>query len=505
MQSIVERYANKIRGVISCYDRVVITGTIPGACYARGMTQILFEHNIRIFDYTKYVEPLRDEIRINADKLAEKNGLKIEFIRKNNFRKEARIKEVLNERGHDPGLVHIFSAMEPCNSYKPWHDKSSHKTYLRSTSGKCLHYYFYLIDENLGLCYIRVPTWCPFRLQIYFNGHNLLANQLKKSGIDFKMLENAFVDINDFDKAQEISDGINVAQIHKTLDDFALQFCPVIKKFPYTYHWSIMQAEYATDIVFKRQKDLQPLYENISRTAIHAVKAENIATFLGRKLHGNYQDEMGNDFSTRIQGTRIKHSMGKVSIKMYDKFSLVLRIETTVNDVSFFKHYRTVEHRDGTSEKKNVSMKKGIYSLAPLREILLRANIRYLEFISAMDDNSAEVKNLNKISKTVVKDNRPYKGINLFSEEDQDVFEALTNGGFNIRGFQNKNLCQALENKTSSQISRIIKKLRIHGIIRKIPRSYRYHLSKLGKAVVILGLKLKEMVVIPGLKIKEMV
>lgn len=505
MQSLVERNANKIRGVISCYDRVLITGTIPGACYAGGMTQILFENNIRIFDYTMYAEPLRDEIRTNAEKLAEKNGLKIEFIRKNNFRKETRIKGILKERGHDPGLVHIFSAMEPCNSYKPWHDKSSHRTYLKPTGGKCIHYYFYLIDENLGLCYIRVPTWCPFRLQIYFNGHNLLANQLEKSGIDFKMIENAFVDIDGFDKAQEISNGISVKQIHKTLDDFALQFCPVIKKFHYTYHWSIMQAEYATDIVFKRQKDLQPLYDNISRTAIHAVKAENIATFLGRKLHGNYQDEMGNDFSTRIQGTRIKHSMGKVSIKMYDKFSLVLRIETTVNDVSFFKHYRTVEHRDGTSEKKNVSMKKGIYSLAPLREILLRANIRYLEFISAMDDNSAEVKNLNKISKRVVKDNRPYKGINLFSEEDQDVFEALANGGFNIRGFQNKDLCQALENKTSSQISRIIKKLRVHGIIRKIPRSYRYHLSNLGKAVVILGLKLKEMVVIPGLKIKGMV
>lgn len=503
MQSIIERYADKIKGVISCYDRVVITGTIPGVCYAKGMTQILFENHIRIFDYTKYVEPLRDEIRNNAKKVAEKNGLEIEFIRKKNFRKEARIKEILEERGHEPGLVHIFSAMEPCNSYRPWHDKNNNKTFLRSTSGKCLHYYFYLIDENLGLCYIRVPTWCPFRLQIYFNGHNMLSNQLKKSGIGFKMLENAFVDIDDFDKAQRISNGISVAQIHKTLDDFAQEFCPVIRKFPHAHHWSIMQAEYATDIVFKRQKDLQPLYENISRTAIHAVKANNIATFLGRKLHGNYQDEMGNDFSTRIQGTRIKHSMGKVAIKMYDKFSLVLRIETTVNDVSFFKHYRTVEHRDGTSEKKNVNMKKGIYSLAPLMGILLIVNMRYLEFISAIDDNSAEVKNLSKISKTVVKDDRPYKGINLFSEEDQRVFEALANGGFNIRGFQNRNLYQALENKTSSQISRIIKKLRVHGLIRKIPRSYRYHLSKLGKAVVILGLKLKEMVVLPELRIKE--
>ncbi len=67
------------------------------------------------------------------------------------------------------------------------------------------------------------------------------------------------------------------------------------------------------------------------------VKPENVATFLGKKLHGNYQDEVGNNFNTRIEGTRIKHAMGPASIKMYDKFGLIFRIETTVNDVSFFK------------------------------------------------------------------------------------------------------------------------------------------------------------------------
>jgi hypothetical protein len=99
-----------------------------------------------------------------------------------------------------------------------------------------------------------------------------------------------------------------------------------------------MQAEYATDIVFKQQQDLQRIYDQLVRVAIHTVKPDNIATFLGKKLHFNYQGEMGNNFNTRIQGTRIKHSMGPVSIKMYDKLGLVLRIETTVNDVSFFKH-----------------------------------------------------------------------------------------------------------------------------------------------------------------------
>ena len=68
---------------------------------------------------------------------------------------------------------------------------------------------------------------------------------------------------------------------------------------------------------------------------------------------------------------------------MYDKHGFILRIETTVNDVSFFKNHRQVEHRDGTTQTKSTSMKKGIYSLPALREVLCAANRRYLEFISA--------------------------------------------------------------------------------------------------------------------------
>jgi hypothetical protein len=260
-----------------------------------------------------------------------------------------------------------------------------------------------------------------------------------------------------------------------------------------------MQVEYATDIVFYEQKYLQTMYDTLTRTAIHTVKPQNITTFLGKKLHGNYQGEMGNNFNTRIQGARIKHSMGSTSIKMYDKFCLILRIETTANDVSFFAHYRKGEHRDGTCETKVAHMKKGIYSLVPLQKILFLSNHRYIEFISTIDDNHVGVNKLNKISKNVMEKNRKYKGFNLFSGEDQQIFLTIARGEFNIRGFQNKYLRNGLRKKTTSQICRIIKRLRTHGLIRKIASSYRYNLTVLGRQVIAIGLKLKELIIIPKL------
>jgi hypothetical protein len=499
MELITERYSNKISGVLSCYDRIVVQGIIPGICFAKGMTGYLYTNNIRIFDYPKFAEPFREQLRENAETIAKKNNLEIEFIRKKNFRKEARIKDIIDKRGRHKGLVHIFSAMEPCQTYKPWHDKKTHKTYLRGDQGKCLHYYFYFIDDDLGLCYVRVPTWCPFRLQVYFNGHHWLASQLKTQNLDYSILDNALTDISSFTEAQNISDSLSVKMIHEKLDAFAQAYCPVFNHFKQRYHWSIMQAEYATDIVFKRQQDLKIIYDQLVRTAIHTVKPDNIATFLGRKLHANYQDEMGNNFNTRIEGTRIKHFMGAVSIKMYDKFGLILRIETTVNDVSFFKHYREVEHRDGTKSKKMAAMKKSIYSLSPLRQMLFSANHRYLGFISTFDDTSTGIKNLNKISKSFVKSKRSYKGFNFFSDDDQLLFESIASGEFTISGFQNKHLREKLKNKNSGQISRILKRLHVHGLIKKVGRTYKYYLTNLGKKVISLGLKLKSFYIAPNL------
>src|SRR6516225_9714997 len=189
MPSLLERYSNLIDGVFSCFDRVVIMGTLAGLNYPDGMSRYLFTHNIRIFDYPKFAEPFRDELRANAERLAQENGFAIEFIRsKGAFRKEDRIHAILAERGEHPGLVHIFSAMEQCGSYEPWHDKRTGKTFLRYKDAKCLHYYFYFVDAQLGLCYLRVPTWAPFRLQFYCNGHNWLANRLKEAGIAFQQL-----------------------------------------------------------------------------------------------------------------------------------------------------------------------------------------------------------------------------------------------------------------------------------------------------------------------------
>lgn len=497
MELLTKRYSEKIIGALSCYDRIVVKGTLPTICYAEGMTRYLTKKNIRMFDYPKFADPFREKIKTTAEQLAAVNELTMEFIKSNKARKEDIVKRHFD--GKKIGLVYILSAMETCQTYKPWHDKVSHKTFLKSDQGKCLHYYFYFNDPDLGFGYMRVPTWCPFQLQVYFNGHNILANQLAIKKIGYSMVDNAFDYIEDFEKAQKISDGFDAGKLLKKLTWLAGLYCPVYKEFDETYHWSIMQQEYSTDIVFKRKEDLKPLYDDLIATAIHTVKPANIATFFAQKLRGNYQGEMGNNYNIRLEGSRIKHSMGPVSIKMYDKFNKILRIETIVNDVSFFKHYRTVEHLDGTTSNQQAPVKKNIFSLAVLSGIMKAANSRYLEFISAIEDNSIGKQRLQKITSSKVENDRTYKGFNFFEKIDQSILTHLTNGEFNISGFRCKDLKKRFKCLSSFQISRTLKRLRVIGLIKKIGTTYKYYLTKLGKEAILTALKIKNLVIIPQL------
>ena len=498
-QLLTERYRERLAGVLSCYDRIIVIGTLPGACYAKGMTAFLSARQIRIFDYPGFAEPLRDRIRDRAAELASAASVTIEHVAKNHIRKEDIIAKVLAVRGDHPGLVHIISAMEACNSYKPWHDKRTHRTFLRPDSGKCLHYYFYFIDAELGLIYLRVPTWCPFRLQFYCNGHSWLARQLTATGVGFTLADNAFLRIDDWQWAQTLANHLSPADLHRILDRYAQQCCPVLDVFGQSYHWSFMQVEYATDLVFRSQASLKPLYEQLSRQAILTVKAEHVASFLGHKITAQLAQEIGSQFATRIEGTCVKHRFGKSSIKIYDKFGLVLRIETTTNDVSAFKHYRTVEHRQGPATRALAPVRKMIYSLNDLREILLACNRRYLEYLSSLDDFSAGVRALDRLTRPRPVKGRNVKGLNFFSRAEQTLLSALQRPGFNIAGLRRADLRPLVAQCSPATLTRQLTRLRHLGVIKRVTGTYRYYLTRAGRAAVAAGRRLTEHTIIPAL------
>ena len=497
--ALLDRYDDRIAGVLSCYDRIVITGTLPTVCYAAGMTRFLYARDMRIFDYPQFAATLRERVRERAALLAAQAGIVIEHIAKSHIRKEAVVAKVLETRGDRPGLVHVISAMEACDAYQPWHDKQTHKTYVRPDTGKCLHYYFYFLDDELGLIYLRAPTWAPFRLQFYCNGHSWLARRLAAEGIGFTAADNAFVRIDDWARAQELADGFSPDRLHRVLDHYAALCCPVLDVFAQAYHWSLTQVEYASDLVFRSAATLEPLYEQLIRESVLSVKAEQTASFLGHKITPQLAQELGTQFSTRIEGTCIKHRFASSSIKMYDKFGCILRIETTTNDVSFFKHHRKVEHRERPATRALAPVKKTIYSLIDLREILLGCNRRYLAHLSALDDFSAGVRALERLTKPRSVDGKSVKGINFFDPTDNALLHALQNPRVNIAGIRRADLGPLLGALSAARISRQLRRLRDIGAIKRVAGTYRYYLTRIGRAATAALCRVTQSLIIPAL------
>jgi hypothetical protein len=335
-------------------------------------------------------------------------------------------------------------------------------------------------------------------MQFYCNGHNRLSIALSRAGISHRLLDNLIVDVADYELAQRLSDAFRVEDLHRLLEACVERFFPCLTIFTNRYHWSIMQCEYATDLIFKRREDLAPLYDALARGAVLVIKAEHVATFLGRELAKDRRHATGSDFRTEIRGSRVRHFFGPASIKMYDKLGIALRVETTTNDVSFFRHHRRVEHKDGAWEMKVAPVKKTIYSLPAIGQILLAANRRYLEFLATLEDPSAGHRHLDKLSKTVHEKGHTHRGFNFFRHDDLRLILTLVRGEFLIHGFSNRMLRRFL-GWNPGQVSRALRRLRLHGLIRKIGRTYRYHLTNLGRLAFIAGLKLRQFVLLPAL------
>lgn len=502
MEDLTQRYAKSIKGVLDCYDRIVLFGSFRTIAYAEAMSKHLHFNGVKLVDYAKsYANELRLGMVERVRGEAERQGVDIRHVGQS-VRKEALVESLLQRRGRRAGLVCILSAMESCSCYKCEKNHQSGYLELRWSQGKCLHYYIYWMDEVYGLCYLRIPTWAPFRLQVYFNGHDWLERRMKSEGIRFNKIDNCFCHISDFDRANKIARQLDPAAIHERLAQVARQYVGVYELFGHELHWSIHQAEWATDIVFKNDRVLPELYDQIVRTAAVEIRCPDVYDFLGKRLTKRSGLDVSSRLQTLMQGRRIKHTLGSTSLKMYDKHDRVLRIETTTSNVSTFTCYRKVEsrakeHRD----PRRAPIRKTLYSLGALAEAMQACNKRYRSFISALPDRTAERHKLSRVTQSVRDQRqRSYRGVNFFAQGDLIFLHAILRGEHHIQGLRNRSLQPFLPGWNSQKIGRTLRRFKVLGLLKKVRGTVKYYITSLGKDVLVAALQLRERVVIPALR-----
>jgi hypothetical protein len=264
------------------------------------------------------------------------------------------------------------------------------------------------------------------------------------------------------------------------------------------YYWSVRQSEYATDVMFRDAAAVQAVYPALLRHGIELFHSEDVLRFLGHRPSLGFTREVHSDLQRRLEGVRIKHWVHENSIKMYDKAGSVLRIETTINNPDRF----TVRRKNAQHQLTWLPLRRGIADMRRRAAIGRAANARYLEALSVVGESTPSHHLLDPVSQRVTHDGRPYRGLRPISPQEAPLLRLVVRGEFLLHGFSNRDLRTALgpdpdtdpvrRRQLSARVTRHLRLLRAHGLIKKVPRTHVYRVTKKGSAVITTAIKFRD-------------
>jgi hypothetical protein len=242
------------------------------------------------------------------------------------------------------------------------------------------------------------------------------------------------------------------------------------------------------------------LYRALLGYAVRTFTPKDILGFLGRKWDRRFDGEVHTHYeSDRWFGTRIKHRMKSNWLKMYDKFGVILRVETVINSPKEFWVYRTRRHRDGTSSAGYYPMTKSVDSLVDYQTQAWACNRRYLDALAVVDDPTPAYPELRQLTEPKVIEGRSHAGFNPARREDVRVFKAVLDGDHIARGFRNADIRAPLfgiprkadeKRRASAAVGRLLKRLHVRHLVAKIPRTRRWRVTEHGRQLLGMAVQL---------------
>jgi hypothetical protein len=491
-----ELYRNITNGAISGLDRIRFRGTLRWLASDRGLGTFMNHAKILLKDFSGCVENKTSMIRQSSKAKADKLGIEMRYLTSGGIDKEKLARRIASEKNITEGSICMFSVVEPCIAPIVKGNKAQKKLELVMAPRKCIFIYHYFDDPVFGFGHVRIQSWVPFNVFICLNGRHWLEKQLIKEGIDYTKDGNCFPWVEDIERAQYLLDSQLRSDWTKLLNRLTLKSCPglpdVLKPLHPDYYWSADETEWATDIMFNSVESLDGLYPSFLHHAMRVSDSPSIMRYFGRRDgRGLLPNEVISDYRRRYEGLRVKHWINNNSVKMYNKSGSILRIETTINNTRDFKVFR---HPDDDNDRPASwqKMRKGVSDLHRRCQVSQQCNERYSDALAAVQVNEKLKEVAGSACNKVCKNGKKYRGLNPWQDEDYRLLMFLSKGENAINGFRNKDLRKWLYpesekvdkmqlRKFSGRITRRIKLLRMHGLIRKVPRANRYVLTDKGQ------------------------
>lgn len=504
MERFLDQHKGRIAGSISGFDRMLLRGTLRSISNVEGMGRFLSSQRVLLKDFGTYARKLSEGLKQHVAEMCQRSNRPYIYLGSAKKSKEEIAQEIICKDSVKEGLVCVLATVEMCWSFDIERDASKKQLRLVSRQRKCLHFYFYYVDREFGLMHVRLQSWLPFAIQLCLNGREWLALQMDRAGMAYRKQDNSFTWIEDIDKAQHILSRLEQRSWVRMLHGWARRVNPYQKQNDVVrlqnYYWTVIQAEYATDILFESSDSLQAIYPSMVHHAIEQFRTKDVLRFLARRTNVLFSGQATSSMVERVEGVRVKHWIEQNSIKMYDKAGSILRIETTINNPRPFKTRRRVL-REGRYSLKWLRMRRGIVDIRRHAELCRAANYRYWDALAVVECPQPSHQMLDPLCRRVRHKDRTYRALNPIAARECPFFQAILRGEHFIQGFRNRDLRKMLglnhssdplqRRRLTAHISRQLALYRAHGLIARIPGTHRFRITKKGQTAMPLALQLR--------------
>jgi len=499
MNRLIARLGKAVKGVLTGFDRIVFKGTILPLAHAEGAMSFLHWRRVLNRDYKKWMQAQTDALVRAVDGYAqEQSGRPIMHLNTWRVDKEELARKRQKQTGIQAGLIGVWSCMESCWSYRANYCAEKGYPQLRRYTTQCKHLYLYLDHEQYGWMSVRLQTWFPYHIQIALNGREWLRRRLEARQVDFVRQGNKFFHIEDYGLAQRYLD----QQLDRNWPHLLNSFLPIA--FPtmrqtlgphMSYYWTLWQSEWATDLIMDTPDDLTASMASLLRHAWITGTSTRVLRYLDRPLtaagrpDGRCHDTVASRVHDFHDGLRIRHWVDQNSVKAYNEQN-ILRVEATINAPKMFRVYRRAQGQSPHRRKQLRPLRKGVADIPLRAQVSQEINDRFMDELATFSDQTPLSDLLAPYVRARTEEGRRVRALDL-SGKDRELLQAISDPAFGVSGITNAALRRKLsstqwgagrtDQQLSARVSRHLRLLRHHGLIRKLPNRHRYQLTGKGR------------------------
>ena len=473
-KSVADVLRNHVRLEVEGIDRMYLNVYVPRFQTPEGVAHFLRFHRGHRFASTVLLEPMTTAFIRAIERFVRRHHIPVVTFEKGQ-RKDELAAEFRRRHGEHEGVVFVGKAQEKAPVVRTERRRNpttgvSYPWLVKSTA-MVNQYYFYLHDADFGPCFLKFCSYFPYTAKLCLNGHEYVKRQLSKQGVPFEALDNGLLSCADPKRLQALCDGLSATKIEGLLRKWLARlphpFSLADRRVGCRYELSTLQAEFSLTQVLDQPVNGRIFFEEVIRENLDLGRPSQVQLIFDRRIDrrtpGRFRTRVITEGVVPSLHVDYKHSR----IKQYHKEGRALRTETTINDTRDF------------------GIGRALRNLPLLRQIGFQANRRLLDVQRISHDPHLGEAAFQAVNRPVVRDGQRASAWRYADPRTHAVLTALVAFVLQTRGFTRSQLAERLSALGGAPVppgrmTYDLRRLRLHGLIERLPRTHRYRLTEFG-------------------------